>query len=94
MDILAGLLPTAAVGNLTTTTVGDASDKPTLDAPRAFELWDDALRGLEDVHAGRVLDADALLEALQKHRKLIFVSSDYASAHNLDINIKCKPSKS
>jgi hypothetical protein len=60
----------------------------------ASDLWDDAIRGLADVYAGRVVDADAALEALQKRRKLIFVSSAYAATHNLDINIKCKPSKS
>jgi hypothetical protein len=66
----------------------------TPDAHLVADLWDDAFRGLADVFAGRVVDADAALEALQKRRKLIFVSSSYAATHNLDINIKCKPSKS
>lgn len=55
--------------------------------------------------AARVVDADTALLALQERRaqhvvrsenanKLIFVSRDYAEMHNLDINIKCKPSKS
>ncbi|MDE2075442.1 MAG: hypothetical protein KGI91_00010 [Burkholderiales bacterium] len=68
-------------------------------------LLQDACSGLDDVFAGRVVDADTVLLALQRRRvqygarsenanKLIFVSSGYAEMHNLDINIKCKPSKS
>ncbi len=77
----------------------------TIDGAIHLVLLQDACSGLEDVLAGRVVDADSALLALQERRarygvrsenanKLIFVSSDYAGMHNLDINIKCKPSKS